>query len=98
VHTQAPVRCTNWLRRAARAASLVTALSSFAVSDAAVSPMVADGAWLIEGTGAAVQIFDCSGLLCGRIIGCGRRVISLGGWPLIKRTRIRHSYSACFAA
>jgi hypothetical protein len=24
--------------------------------------------WFIDGTGAAVQIFDCSGLLCGRII------------------------------
>ena len=30
--------------------------------------MVTDGAWFIDGTGAAVQIFDCSGLLCGRII------------------------------
>jgi uncharacterized protein (DUF2147 family) len=28
----------------------------------------ADGAWLIDGTRAAVQIFDCSGLLCGRVI------------------------------
>lgn len=30
--------------------------------------MVPDGAWFIDGTGGAVQIFDCSGLLCGRII------------------------------
>ena len=29
--------------------------------------MVPDGAWFIEGA-AVVQIFDCSGLLCGRII------------------------------
>jgi uncharacterized protein (DUF2147 family) len=28
----------------------------------------ADGAWFIDGTGAAIQIFDCGGLLCGRII------------------------------
>jgi len=28
----------------------------------------ADGVWLIDGTGAAVQIFDCNGLLCGRVI------------------------------
>jgi hypothetical protein len=28
----------------------------------------ADGAWFIDDTGVAVQIFDCSGLLCGRII------------------------------
>jgi uncharacterized protein (DUF2147 family) len=48
---------------------LVIALTSFAVPGTAVSAMVsADGAWLIDGTGAAVQIFDCSGLLCGRII------------------------------
>ena len=30
--------------------------------------MVSDGAWFIDGTGGAVQIFDCGGLLCGRII------------------------------
>ena len=68
MQTPAPVRCVKWLRRAARAASLVIALSSFAVSGAAVSAMVPDGAWFIDGTGGAVQIFDCSGLLCGRII------------------------------
>jgi uncharacterized protein (DUF2147 family) len=28
----------------------------------------ATDAWLVEGTGTAVQIFDCSGVLCGRII------------------------------
>ena len=60
--------CARSLRRAACAALLVIALSSFAVPGAAVSAMVPDGAWFIDGTGAAVQIFDCSGLLCGRII------------------------------
>jgi Uncharacterized protein conserved in bacteria (DUF2147) len=30
--------------------------------------MVPDGAWLIDGTGGAVQIFDCDGLPCGRIV------------------------------
>jgi hypothetical protein len=68
VQTPAPVRCAKWLRRAARAASLVIVLSSLAVSGAAVSGMIPDAAWLIDGTGGAVQIFDCSGLLCGRII------------------------------
>jgi tagatose-1,6-bisphosphate aldolase len=29
---------------------------------------VPDNVWFIDGTGAATQIFDCSGLLCGRII------------------------------
>jgi len=65
----APVGCEDWLRRAARAASLVIALTSFAVLGTAVSAMgPTDGAWFIDGTGVAVQIFDCSGLLCGRII------------------------------
>jgi hypothetical protein len=47
---------------------LVIAFSSFAAPSTAVSAVVPDGAWLIDGTGAGVQIFDCSGLLCGRII------------------------------
>ena len=61
--------CVRSLRRAACAALLVIALWSFAVPATAVSTMgPADGAWFIDATGAAVQIFDCSGLLCGRII------------------------------
>jgi len=68
VQTPAPVRCAVWLRRAARAAWLVIALSSFAVSGTAASAMDPDGTWFIDGTGGAVQIFDCDGLLCGRII------------------------------
>jgi uncharacterized protein (DUF2147 family) len=68
MQTPAPVRCADWLRRAGGAALLVIALSSFAVPGSAASAMVPDGAWLIDGTGGAVQIFDCDGLLCGRII------------------------------
>ena len=68
MRTPAPVRCTDWLRRAARAASLVIALSSFAVPGTPASAIVPDRAWFIDGTGGAVQIFDCDGLLCGRII------------------------------
>ena len=59
--------CARSLRRAACAALLVIALSSFAVPGAAVSAIVPEGAWFIDGA-AAVQIFDCSGELCGRII------------------------------
>jgi uncharacterized protein (DUF2147 family) len=66
MQTPAPVRCADWLRRAGGAALLVIALSSFAVPGSAA--LVPDGAWLIDGTGGAVQIFDCDGLLCGRII------------------------------
>jgi uncharacterized protein (DUF2147 family) len=48
---------------------LVIALTSFAAPGTAVSgSLSAGGAWFIDGTGVAVQIFDCSGLLCGRII------------------------------
>jgi uncharacterized protein (DUF2147 family) len=68
VQTPAPVRCADWLRRAARAAWLVIALSSLAVPGTAASAMDPDGTWFIDGTGGAVQIFDCDGLLCGRII------------------------------
>jgi uncharacterized protein (DUF2147 family) len=69
VQTLAWARCEDWLRRTARAALLVIALMSFAVPGTAVSAMhPADGAWFIDGTGVAVQIFPCSGLLCGRII------------------------------
>jgi uncharacterized protein (DUF2147 family) len=67
--TLASARRVDWLRRTACAALLVIALSSFSAPGTAVSAVVpADGAWFIDGTGVAVQIFDCSGLLCGRII------------------------------
>jgi hypothetical protein len=69
VQTLASARCADWLRRTARGALLIIALSSFAAPGTAVSgSLSADGAWFIDGTGVAVQIFDCSGLLCGRII------------------------------
>jgi uncharacterized protein (DUF2147 family) len=69
VPTLAHRSCARSLCRAACAALLVAALMSFAVPGAAVSAMdPAVGAWFIDGTGVAVQLFDCSGLLCGRII------------------------------
>jgi uncharacterized protein (DUF2147 family) len=69
VQTLASARCADWLRRTSRAALLVIALTSFAAPGTAVSgSLSADGAWFIDGTGVAVQIFDCSGLLCGRVI------------------------------
>jgi uncharacterized protein (DUF2147 family) len=67
MQTLAHRSCARSLGRAACAALLVVALSSFAVPGAAVSAIVPEGAWSIDGA-AAVQIFDCSGLLCGRII------------------------------
>jgi uncharacterized protein (DUF2147 family) len=61
--------CARSLRRAACAALLVIASSSFAVPAAAVAAVVpAEGAWFIDGTGVAVQIFDCSGQICGRVV------------------------------
>jgi hypothetical protein len=68
MQTLAHRSCARSLGRAACAALLVIALSSFAVPGAAVSAIVPEGAWFIDGTGAAIQIFDCSGQLCGRII------------------------------
>jgi uncharacterized protein (DUF2147 family) len=68
VQARASVRCADSLRRAACAALLVIAVSCFAVPGTAVSAEVPDGAWFIEGSGAAIQIFDCSGRLCGRIV------------------------------
>ena len=97
VHTPAPVRCVVWLRRAARAASLVIALSSLTVPSTAASAMAPDGAWFIDGTGGAVQIFDCSGLLCGRIIWLWTARDIAGRPASDKRTRIRRSDSGCFA-
>ena len=68
MQTLASFSCVDWLRGTARAASLVAALSVLGVPGTAVSADVPDSAWFIDGTGAAIQIFDCSGLLCGRII------------------------------
>jgi uncharacterized protein (DUF2147 family) len=67
VQTLAHRSCARSLRRAACTALLVIALSSFAVPGAAVSAIVPEGAWFIDGA-ATVQIFDCSGQLCGRFI------------------------------
>ena len=66
MQTLAHHSCARSLRRAVCAALLVIALSSFAVPGTAVSAIVPEGTWFIDGA-AAVQIFDCSGQLCGRI-------------------------------
>ena len=58
----------DWLRRAAVAALLVVGSTIFAVPATAVSTTGSGaGAWVVVGTGAALEIFDCGGLLCGRI-------------------------------
>jgi uncharacterized protein (DUF2147 family) len=68
VQTSASVGCTNWLRHALAAALLVIALTFFVAPSNAISPTGSvAGAWFIEGTGAALQIFNCGGLICGRI-------------------------------
>jgi uncharacterized protein (DUF2147 family) len=63
----ASVGCTDWLRHALAAALLVIASTFFAAPGNAAVSVPAAGAWFIEGTGAALQIFNCSGLICGRI-------------------------------
>jgi hypothetical protein len=62
-------RLCDWLRPAAGAALLVVGSTIFAVPGAAVSATGSDaGACVVVGTGAALEIFDCTGLLCGRIV------------------------------
>jgi len=64
--TRDPVRLRS-LRRPGRAAQLIAALIALAVPRTLAWAAVPEGVWLIDGK-AAVQIFDCSGLLCGRIL------------------------------
>ena len=54
-------------RRPGRTALLMAALMSLVVPRTPAWAAVPGGVWLIDGK-AAVQIFDCSGLLCGRIL------------------------------
>jgi hypothetical protein len=64
--TRDPIR-RHSLRRPGRAALLIAALMSLVVPCTLAWAAVPSGVWLIDGK-AAVQIFDCSGLLCGRIL------------------------------
>jgi uncharacterized protein (DUF2147 family) len=57
-------RSFHQLRRASLLAALVTL---FAPISAMALPAVPEGVWLIDNR-AAVQIYDCAGLMCGRII------------------------------
>jgi uncharacterized protein (DUF2147 family) len=50
-----------------RVSPLVAALALVAVAPAAAQPAVPQGVWLVDGK-AAVQIYDCSGLMCGRVV------------------------------
>ncbi len=53
--------------RLARAALLVATLVCLPPSGTAAGAALPQGLWLIDGK-VAVQIFDCEGLLCGRIL------------------------------
>jgi uncharacterized protein (DUF2147 family) len=55
-----------FLPRFVRACLLATALLSLGVPGPAVAVGIPEGVWLIETT-TALQIFDCNGLLCGRV-------------------------------
>jgi uncharacterized protein (DUF2147 family) len=69
VQTLASVGCADRLRHVAGAALLLIAATFFAVPGIAVAATIPDaGAWFVNGTGAALQLFNCSGLLCGRIV------------------------------
>ena len=54
-------------RRPGCAALLIAALMSLVVPRTPAWAAAPGGVWLIDGK-AAVQIFDCGGLLCGRIL------------------------------
>lgn len=58
---------TELPQRLCRAALLLTASMVLVVPRATASAAVPEGVWLIDGK-AAVQIFNCGGLLCGRIL------------------------------
>ena len=64
--TMDPIRRRSQ-RRLGRAALLMSALMSLVVPRTPALAAVPGGVWLIDGK-AAVQIFDCDGLLCGRIL------------------------------
>jgi uncharacterized protein (DUF2147 family) len=55
------------LRGLGRAALLVAAMALLAAPRATAQAAVPQGVWLIDGK-AAVQIYDCGGLMCGRIL------------------------------
>jgi uncharacterized protein (DUF2147 family) len=70
VQKSALVDYADRLRRAAAAALLIIGVTFFAVAGtAANTTTVRDaGAWFVDGSGSALQLFNCSGLLCGRIV------------------------------
>jgi uncharacterized protein (DUF2147 family) len=46
---------------------LAALVTLFAAIPAAAQPAVPEGVWRIDGK-AAVQIYDCAGLMCGRVV------------------------------
>ena len=56
------------LRRSVCFGSLALILLSSAVRTTTASAAVPDGVWWIMASKVAVQIYDCGGLLCGRIV------------------------------
>jgi uncharacterized protein (DUF2147 family) len=55
------------VRRSSRSALLLAALLSIAGPFAVARTALLDSVWLMDGK-VAVQIFDCNGLLCGRVL------------------------------
>ena len=50
-----------------RGSLLAAAITFFAAIPVPALPAVPQGVWLVDGK-AAVQIYDCAGLMCGRVI------------------------------
>ncbi len=55
------------LHRLRRVSPLAAAITLFAAIPVPALPAVPQGVWLVDGK-AAVQIYDCAGLMCGRVI------------------------------
>jgi uncharacterized protein (DUF2147 family) len=65
--TRSPMLRHPLNRLAAVATALLGALALLLPLDAAAQPAVPQGVWLIDGR-VAIQIYDCVGLMCGRIL------------------------------
>ena len=70
-----------------------SAMAGIALAPTASAGGAPQGVWLIDGE-AAVQIFDCEGMLCGRILVRNPRTIRRANSSATRKTPIRRCGSA----
>ena len=73
----APSMARRLLHRLVGPALLIAAMSLAAPPRATAQTAVPEGVWLIEKK-AAVQIYDCNGLMCGKIVWLSKPLNALG--------------------